>query len=243
VARGDFTRWDLALSEATGEFLAELGRRTADLYLESVRAYGSPWELYGGFNAQQYAERLFKKHAKARKNFVDFAAEVLAAWCDESYSGHTCGRAPIPYDDTPSFDSVSYLKEAGGRVLVSLVQAKATEKYPEHEGNVGVRKLKPLDAGAYQYELVTALAEVAKHFTDEADKRKVLSAAFAPELRRYRVVVVHGCAPPSLTMTKYAKHVSGPHERRNGAFLHLDNWGPAWDVVEEAARAALHSNS
>lgn len=238
VARGNFVRWDLTLAGDLTEFLNELGKRTAEAYLAPITAYGSAWQ-YAGFDPLRYAQRLFRSDGSPKQKFIDFAGEVLAAWCDEAYSSNVCGRPPIPHDSTPGFDSVSYAALADGSIQVWLTQAKTTEHHAAHHANIGAKKLAGIEAGDYQREVSAALKQVADLFDDDDDKRKVMAAVFSPDVRRYRVVVVHTGAHPGVVLSRFDKHVPGPTEKRNGAFVELPNWDETWTQVAWAAHAAL----
>jgi hypothetical protein len=237
VAAGDFTKWDFTCPSTLSGFLEELAVRAIDAYLAPIRVWAQASRLEG-FNAVQYAERLFDKNHLGTNAFREFTGEVLAHWCSLSFTDHISGREPLPHDNTPGFDSISYALDVSDS-QVCLIQAKTTKKYPRHHANYAGAKFGELDKGSFQQELSRALSDIASRLDSEDKKRLIMSALTKADARTYRVVVVHSDMPNMPTLTRYSHHIPGAVSRRNCAFIHFPGWDEAWTRISEAAYAYL----
>lgn len=230
-------RSDLQIDAKAEDFLAELGRKTIYAYLQPIRSHVDLWPA-GVFDPLRYAKRLFHRDGTAKRTFMDFAGEVLAAWCDESFSGRICGRRPQPHDTTPVFDSIAY-EEIGETVTVYLIQAKTTRHHPASSANLAARKFARMENGDFDRELSLALSEMASLFPAEAKRRSVMSAIYAREQRRFCVSTIHGAIAPATVLTRYDIHVKGDATRRAALFLRLPEWENAWEIAAAAAYAEI----
>jgi hypothetical protein len=237
ITAGDFTKWDFECTGNLDNFYEELGRRAIETYLAPVRAWGNGAGL-SGFDAKLYAHRLFDKSHLGTEAFKEFTGEVLAHWCSLSFTNHVNGREPLPHDNTPGFDSISYFID-GSSAEVCLIQAKTTEKHPKHHANYACAKFGDIERGIFQQELSRALQEVATTITSVDERRMVMNALTNPDGRVYRVVVVHLGMPNMPAMTRYSRHVTGQFKRRNSAFIHFPAWDEAWKRISETAYAYI----
>lgn len=237
IAAGDFTKWDFECNGDLVDFYDELGRRAIETYLAPVQAWGSGAGLKG-FDAKLYARRLFDKSQLGTEAFKEFTGEVLAHWCSLSFTNHLSGREPIPHDNTPGFDSVSFSID-GSSAEVCLIQAKTTANHPKHHANYACAKFGELEKGLFQQELSRVLQEITRTIASVDERRMVMSALTLPENRTYRVVVVHLGMPNMPAMTRYSRHVTGLIGRRNSAFIHFPDWDQAWKRISETAYAYI----
>ena len=237
VVNGDFLRSDLVAGMGTEDFLAELGRRTIQAYLDPIQSYAALWPQ-GKFDPKKYAKRSFYADGTGKLTFERFAGEVLAAWYDESFTNRLCGRGPLPHDNTPVFDSLAY-EEVGDVVRVYLIQAKTTENSPASNANLAARKFAGIESGEFAYEFSKALNQMAMLFPSEVKRRSVMSAIYEREQRRFCVTAVHATAAPTAVLTRYNLHVEGETARRSAIFLRLPDWESAWEIVAAAAYAEI----
>lgn len=239
ATKGDFERWDLPLKSSSDQvgLLYEFGKRVVNTYLapfEAMQLLALPKE---SLSWGKVTRRLFDSNGNVSDLFVRFAGEVLAAWAEESYTSHEIARPPRPHDSTPAFDVIT-IKRDNEKLYAYFVQAKTTESNIHDNASDAAQKFGKLERGDYYVELAAALEEIAARRPNDEEKRAILRAIIDPSVRRYRIVVTHGDAPPETVLTKFYEYVAGERVRRAASFFQLPDWANAWRIVGKAALIA-----
>jgi len=242
ATKGDFERWDLLLGSAKDhpEFLREFGRRVVRAYLEPFRVMPLLALPLESLSLPQITRRLFDSSGSISEVFLRFAGEVLAAWAEESYTSREICRPPKPHDSTPAFDVITIEREHNG-LYVHFLQAKTTESNVHDNANDAARKFGNLEQGHHYVELAAALEEIAARRVSHWERRAILRALIDQSVRRYRIVVTHGNAPPATVLSNFDQHVVGQRARRAANFFQLPDWTNAWRTIGEGAIAEASS--